>query len=506
MDCSTLTAQLGLENLPGRVDKLAQGMIYSVACDQQAVRLPLLAGALFASLQADKRCALLTQSDPGMFLRKAELAGLALEPYVKSGELTLFHLAGETAKHVFRSGVEGFLKELEQNFPARGAFVVLDQADALFMLSDPRASAEAAQIYLDWVASHEHTVLAMFAPAAAAPRDYLTLRHIAENFGGFAVARSTEGGALLEIRHWFGAEGASPRELFALRFHASGTLGIRPATDEADDELPPVDSVIFVRGVMNPDAPAWRSGQEAESIADAVDAARRSEAATLLLPFQSTADYETLCRAIVTVRAMARASLRIIVRERGVRLRASQALALMRLGASSIVPADMSDAAAKRMVDSLQGTRFGRPYDMDAQQVNEETTALLQSAVASAMSFCDAVERLLAVADDFDIESCLVQLEFAGSDSSGVVNIAGRLGRDLVAFAQLNCAWLFVFGCPHTMAPAMLKRLFTSPGIAPCSSWTTEHDPNRILAKLNDLRDAPAGIPDGGQQSAAAAR
>jgi hypothetical protein len=140
---------------------------------------------------------------------------------------------------------------------------------------------------------------------------------------------------------------------------------------------------------------------------------------------------------------------------------------------------------------------------MDAQQVNEETTALLQQAVASAPSFCDVVERLLAVADDFDIESCLVRLEFAGSDPSGVVNIAQRLGRDLVAFAHGNSAWLFVFGCPHTMAPAMLNRLFTSPGTAPCSGWTTEHDPNRIIAQLNELRGESAAIPAGEQPSAA---
>jgi len=501
MDGRPVNAQLGLDNLPGRVGKLANAMIYGIACDQQAVRLPLVAGALLASLETGKRCALLSQSDPGMFLRKARLAGLALDPHVRAGELTIFHLAGEAAKYIFRSGVESFLRELDQNFPGPGAFVVLDQADPLFMLSDPRASAEAAQIYLDWVGTHDHTVLAMFAPAAAAPRDYLTLRHIAENFGGFAVARATEGGALLEIRHWFGAEGASPRESFALRCQASGTLSLRSSPDEGD-ELPPVDSVIFVRGVMGGDASPWRSGQEAESIADAVDAARRNEAATLLLPFQGANDYELLCRAIVTVRAMARPSLRVVVRERRLRLRASQTLALMRLGASTIIPADLSDSAAKRMVDALYGTRFARPYDMDARQVDEETTALVRRAITSASSFCDAVECLLAAADDFDVESCLVRLEFSDSDPSAVVKIARRLGRDLVAFAERDCAWLYLFGCPRSMVPGMLERLFKAPVTDFCSSCATVHEPNRILTRLNELREELNQAPAAEQVSA----
>ena len=481
-------ATLGLDHLPSRVGRLAPGMIYSIACDQQAVRLPIVAGALSASLAAGKRCVLLTGASPGMFLRKAQLAGFALEPRVKAGELTLFHMAGDTAKHLFRVGAESFLRELEQNFPERSAFLVFDNADALFMLSDPQASEEASQRYIEWVSAHEHSLLAMFAPAATAARDYLTLRHIAENFAGFAVAKSVQGGAVLELRHWFGAEGASPRESFVLRSERSGELRVWTAAQPTDD-LPPVESVIFVCGVVDHVAPQWRSWQEAESISDAVDAARRSEAAILLLPFEKLGDYEVLCRAIVTVRAMGQPALRVMVRERQLRLRASQQLALMRLGVSSIIPADLSDGATKRVVDSLYGSRFMRPYDMDAQQVDEETSGLLRRAVTSPAAFCDVVERLLAASDDFDIDSCLVRLEFAGHEPTGVVNIARRLGRDLVAFAHRQTAWLFVFGCPRTMAPAMLERLFKTGGADGCTRWSTEHDPDRILTFLSALRE-----------------
>ena len=247
--------------------------------------------------------------------------------------------------------------------------------------------------------------------------------------------------------------------------------------------------MIFVCGVVDHVAPQWRSWQEAESISDAVDAARRSEAAILLLPFEKLGDYEVLCRAIVTVRAMGQPALRVMVRERQLRLRASQQLALMRLGVSSIIPADLSDGATKRVVDSLYGSRFMRPYDMDAQQVDEETSGLLRRAVTSPAAFCDVVERLLAASDDFDIDSCLVRLEFAGHEPTGVVNIARRLGRDLVAFAHRQTAWLFVFGCPRTMAPAMLERLFKTGGADGCTRWSTEHDPDRILTFLSALRE-----------------
>jgi hypothetical protein len=479
------TASLGLETLPERIGRLAAGMVYALACDQQAVRLPLAAGALRASLREEKPCALVTALDPRMFLRKARLAGCELDAHVANGLLTVFSLAADAAKHMFRLGPEGFLRELEHNVPGRGAFLVFDSADPLFMLSDPRASAEAAQCYVEWIARLEHTALAMFAPAPAAPRDYLALRLVAENFGGYAVVRSAEGGAQLDVRHWFAAEGAVPSESFALRTHRSGMLRVR--SPERDEQLPPVDSVIYVRGLI--DAEAARSWQEAETVVDAVDAARRSEAATLVLPFEHPRNYETLCRAVVTVRAMARRSLRVVVRERQMRLRASQTLALLRLGVSTIIPAEATDAAARRIVESLHGTRFARAYEMDAQHVDEETVALVQGVAPSAAAFCEAVERLLAASDGHDILSCLARLQGGALDVAALVKRGRRRGRDLLAFTHGDQAWLFLFGCTRSMSQSTLERLFMKPLAQVCSKWSAEHDPDRILVELRILQD-----------------
>ena len=478
-------SSLGVDNLPDRIAALAGGMIYSAACDQQAVRLPLIAGALSATLKLGTPCVLLTPSDGGMFLRKARLAGFSLDGAVRDGTLALFQMPLDIGKAIFRMGVETFVRQLQFSIPARGVFVAVDSADPLFMLSDPRASEEAAQQYLHWASSHQHTLLATFAPAAAAPRDYLTLRHIAENFAGFAIARPTDGGAVLEIRHWFGAQGANPRESFMLRSRQSGVLSVRSAP-ALDDELPPVDGVIFVHGAMDVTPAARASWHEAESITDAVDAARRSEAATLVLPFDRPADYQTLCRAIVTVRAMRRPCLRVLIRERRVRLRAGQMLTLMRLGASAILPLDVSDAAVRRMVDSLRGTRFTRPYEMDAQQVDEDTNGLLARQPETARGFCEAVEGLLAAADGFDIETSLLRIHFPDGQMAARARSAQRFGRDLVAYLQGDTAWFFFFGCPASSLQKVLQRFFRAP--LDGAQCTAEQDPERILGLLADVR------------------
>src|SRR3954452_19953012 len=122
-------SSLGVDNLPERVARLAAGMIYSVACDQQAVRLPLLAGALAATLKLGTSCVLLTPSDGGMFLRKARLAGFSLDSAVRSGQLALFQIPPHVGKAIFRMGVESFVQQLQFSIPSRDAFVAIDCAD-----------------------------------------------------------------------------------------------------------------------------------------------------------------------------------------------------------------------------------------------------------------------------------------------------------------------------------------------------------------------------------------
>jgi hypothetical protein len=487
----TAQARLGLGELPSRIDRLDPGMLYGLACDQQAVRLPIIAGSLAASLRSGKQCVLLTPADPRILLRKLRLSGFSLHAQLKARQLAIYQVTRDAAKHLFRLGAGGLLAQLEEHIAQREAFIVLDEADALFMTSDPLAGAEAAQLYVEWSAAAEHTLLALFTPAAHAPRDYLTLRRIAENFGGFGLAKPAEGGAVLEIRHWFSAEGPSARESFELRLHGTEAAQQRPeVVRRFDDQLPPVDTVVCARGALASFAPTWKSWQEAASIVAALDVARHSEAATLLLPFERPGDYPNLFNAVAAIRAMRRPHLRVVVRERGLRLRAWQVLALMRLGASSIIPADVPDAAAKRMTDALQGTRFTRPYDIDLQQVEDETIGLLQSRPMSAASFCDAVERLLAAADGFDIESCLVRLELDQVEPWKALALARRHSRDFVGLTDNNSAWLFLFGCRADVAAGILKRVFIAPPEQFCSKWEMQHDADGILNALRSLRQA----------------
>jgi hypothetical protein len=471
---------LGLKGIPERIARLSPGMIYSLACDQQAVRLPLAAGALAATIGVGKNCVLVTPADPAMFLRKALLAGFDLSADARSGALTVLQLAPDPDKYMFRAGPQAFLAELEGSTAGPGGLIVLDQADPLFMLSDPRESAEAAEAYNGWAAQHEHTLVALFAPSSITPREYLALRRIAENFAGFAVARSSWDGGTLDVRHWFGPEGASPRETFALRLHNSG-IARTGASPSAREELPPVDTVVCVDGAI---APSGRvDWQDVASAAEGLQACRRSEAATLVLPFRRTSEFRGLCETVAALRAMARPELRVVVRESAHRLRAAQALALLRLGASAVMPTDMPDVAARRMLEHLKGVRHARPFEHDLDMVLDETAQALTGPTGSAAMFCEAVEVLLASADGFDFDSALVRVSCEG-DRAALLSRVAKSGRDLVCVSKGGEVWLLLFGCAKDGLGAVMQRL------APTGNWTAEFVPERILSELEHVRGA----------------
>lgn len=475
-------ACLGLKNVPERIARLSPGMIYSLACDQQAVRLPLAAGALAASLRTGKKCVLVTASDPAMFLRKAMLAGFNLAPHARDGTLTLLQLAAEADKHMFRAGPEAFLRELELD-TAPGSLIVLDQGDPVFMLCDPRESAAAAQSYARWVEQNDHTLLALFAPSSVTPREYLALRRVAENFAGFAVARSSWDGGTLEVRHWFGPDGASPRETFALRLHGGGVASAA-SLQAAEDELPPVDTVICVGEAMHRPEGRGRDWQDVPSHAEALHALQRCEAATLVLPFRQAADFGAMCLTISAVRAMGRPELRVAVRECGKRLRAGQALALLRLGISCVIPVDMADLGARRVLEHLKGTRFARACEYDLEQVLDETACALRGQAQSPALFCEAVEGLLAAADGLDFETGLIRLT-ADRERAGALFRACKAGRDLICVTKGDEAWLFLLGCPQNAVGAVMQRL-----VAGDAKWSAEFQPERILSELEILRGA----------------
>ena len=102
--------RLGLPGLPPPVDQLAPGFIYGLACDQQSIRLPLIAATLAARAGRGAMAVLVTSVDPSVQARKLALSGLDVGEMIAAGELKFFCHTMETGRDLFVTGTQRLLR------------------------------------------------------------------------------------------------------------------------------------------------------------------------------------------------------------------------------------------------------------------------------------------------------------------------------------------------------------------------------------------------------------
>jgi cellulose biosynthesis protein BcsE len=454
--------RLILRGLPERVQQLSRGMIYGVAVDQQSIRLPLWSASLLETLKQGNPAVLLSPAEPPALLRKALLAGVDLAPALKSGQLRLFRHRVDAAKQMFQGGPERLVEELAKYTVGPRSFIVFDQADPFFMLADPKQAMEASTLFAQWAEENDHTLLGMFVPASHAPRDYITLRTLAESFAGFAVVKSGDEASSMEVRHWFGAQGASPRLTMHLDFDEEGCLHARPvgggaiaAVDAEAEEL------VGTRQVLDDFGQEARPWKVVDSYLDAIDAARKAKAGTVMLHFSRQQEFRSLCQAVASIRALNRPQLRVVVREAGAHLRLVHVMALLRVGATLTLSRSVSPAQAQATINSLRGTQFARLTSGDVEKVLSDTTAGFSEPVVGFDVFCSSVERALHLAEQVSLPHTMVRLGLQGIGGDRLAGIAARRGaRDMLMSVHDDSLWVFLFGCSAADSETVLARLF----------------------------------------------
>lgn len=450
---------LGIRGVPDRLNRLAGGMIYAFALDQQALRLTLVARALLSALRAGIPCAFVSPLDPSMLLRKAELIGLSLAEFADSGQLRIHRQRADLQNEMLPMNAKWLLNEVRQFKIPPGAFVVFDHADERFCIGDPASAGQFAQSYQEWVDQNGHTVLAMFMPRPQAPRDYVTLRTVAEHFGGFALVRSVDDEPILDVRHWFGPMGALTRASWALSIDGQGTISGRPAAIAGRVSIDPTreQQIVTRRAAEAFETEGWRV---AETLLEALDRARSVEGGTVVLPFERAAGLRDLCQAVALLRGLDRPQLRIVVRECGARLRLPQMVALLRLGVSTVIPKDVTGPAARYMAESLKGTLFTRHFATDVDQVLAETAARTETRALAVDEFRDQVRQLVGWADQLDLPCTLVRFSLASTQAlRAALGALQRGARDCLFTEHDGCIWALLFGCVPEHADTVLARL-----------------------------------------------
>jgi hypothetical protein len=491
--------RLGVAGAADTLKLLAPGEVYAIAADSQPLRLVSVAQALAASLETGAKCTLLVPGDPASFVAKAHLAGIDLKWHEGSGDLALVRLRSDPALPLFRAGPSAVLDTIDRAVAADRLLVVLENAETVLFLSDPAHAAEAAQGLLDWARRRGVAVIVTFTPATRPQREFLSLRAVAEDFAGFATLREYEGGALLDVQHWFGAAGAQPRGSLALQMSPRGGVSMAPSmplpTHGQDAGTP---RVIAIESALDDPLAAVRDAGWAivNQHAEAIDAVRRLAAGAVILAFERDTPLRALCHTVASLRRVAAPWVSIVVRERGVRLRLGQQVALTRLGASTVVPERADDADLAQAVRALAGNAFLRalPEDVEATFAAAGTATAPQLMVTRA--FRDMVAEVLAASDGIQLPHALVHVpcDPAKAQQLGTFALQRRL-RDAAMTVDPSGLWVFLHSCPASRASSVAVRAFGRYHPEVADTMTIEGTTGAIARRLERLA-AAVGVRD----------
>lgn len=489
---------LGVAGLPDHIGRLTPGHVYCVAADYRALRLQLLARSLQESLAQGVQVLLIASADPW-------LAGLpSLQPHRRSGRLREVD-SGEWS-HRLRTSPESALGWAGSQLPASGGLVLIDDAQALFALSDATAAMSWVERWRAWAVHGKRVVLALInAPIGSACGP--GLEPATRAFDGFALVRAGGRQANLEIRQWTDeavAPGHHPAWLLRpdLRRDLVAQADRRGAPDSASEHD---RTLIATRRAAADFPPGLADWTVVDGWAAAVHLAHGTRAGALVLHFQRPQDFRTLARAVAAVRMHGPASLAVVIRETGGRLRIAQQIALLRLGASLIVTHG-TDAARVRLAAerfAVDG-RSSHPLEADVERVIGEVDAAVAPGACLPSVFKREALRLLDGTDE-ELQHVLLRLEAVGDGVARLVDIATRRTRDALMCEHGHGLWLLLCGCAPEQVDGVLGRLFGA-RFARLFAQRTVHAQRdaiwRALAALPHEGDGPTSLPGAATSSA----
>jgi Cellulose biosynthesis GIL len=486
---------LGVPGLADRFNRLSPGLFYLLAFDQQPLRLSILARAALSAIRAGKPCALVTSQDPRVLLRKLALLGSELDGFVNQG-LTVLRVPRIESTGELPGFLRSLAQEIRQIKLASGALVILDHVEDRVGLEQPPQAAAAVRQWQEWIEQNGHTLLATVMTDARMPALEATLRALSEQLGGLAIQRSIRGEITLEVHHWFGATGALPRTLFDLAFGESGQLRARP-TAPVQSRAPDPSSERQVVAERAADGFRGTDWMVLGSILHVLDRARTLEAGTLVLHFERSSAFRELCQAVAIIRGLGNPRLRVIVRECGARLRLQQTVALLRLGASLVIPREVPGLSARLMAQSLQGTTFNRPYAKDVDEVLGDSAAET-GGLLPVEAFRVRAQKHGAIVSESGVPVTLVRFSPASPQVLRAVLAALQQGaRDCLYTAQAGCIWLLLVGCAAADAPRVLMRLMGPRYESLVGEQLVTDDPARVLQTLRLLDKVVTDPADG---------
>lgn len=471
--------RLAIEGLSADHGVLKAGGLYVLSVERAELLAPLVLGTL-AQLISHGCHATLASTAPAQRLQQARAINWDAEAAVRQEQLVMLKQCPAWDLSLANYGTKRLLNELAL-FSAQNSYILIENADALFRVpTAPRMRQLLARLR-EHLAANGNTLLCLLSTQP----DLAQI--VASQSNGYARLKEEEGVLYWQSQGWLKAGPASIR----LLQDARGLCFVPNETGGSDSSqfVPPDEKAVYAtaRAVANEKSlPShW---QVVKGYDEILQQTEHAIAATILLDGGGPYDLLPLARTIHVLRSKRGRRLKILVRERGGRLRYSQEWLLINLGANLVIQNETSFSRALSMIEAMTGQRFAGEILSNFDAAMVAGAPMTECGYLPSPAFCRCVIDACKRARTVGIANSLLRLPLARGIShlDALQAMQAKRPGD-VATADANSIYLFLFACREPDAEDTLARLFKIPVTELFGGQVRWHENAGILAEINEL-------------------
>ena len=265
---------------------------------------------------------------------------------------------------------------------------------------------------------------------------------------------------------WFGQAAVQADAELPLRLGDDGRLRVDDVARQPADRQVALDAgvVIVQRSALAGSGGAPPQWILCDTLDQILAACATAQAATVILTFERTTPQDYLMRTVYLLRRRAGNQLKIIVRELHVRLRYNEEALIARLGASLIVPMEVSYARLLSMMEMQQNQHFAGILPATFEQAVADGLPQEAAGYLAPDEFARTVAATLARSRALAIDNVLVRLTLGSGLSAldAMRHCTIRRAGDLYS-GDRKTVLVFLFACREMDVTQTLERIFALP-------------------------------------------
>ncbi len=292
-----------------------------------------------------------------------------------------------------------------------------------------------------------------------------------------------------DVSFWCNEKGVSAQQQLDLQWTNDGWQPVETTETQPQprsDEKQILSHVTILEGAP-PLSEYWKVFDNNEAL---FEAARTSQAATVIFSLSKNSQIDSIARQIHTLRRQRGSALKLIVRENTASLRATDERLLLGCGATLIIPWNAPLSRSLTMIESVQGQQFSRHVPEDINVLIDRMQPLKLRGYQPWGDFCNAISTLLNnTLLPQDGKGVMVALRPAPGLSTEQVMTLCRTNRtgDIVTISE-NRLTLFLSFCRINDLDTALRNIFPLPVGDIFSNRMVWYEDNQIAAEIMQMQ------------------